>query len=102
MKCETVATSKISIKVKLSMEHLEIQTAIPQTACGRQLPLRKGALRGADKRTGGTAMTELEMQIIEAMREASDENLTKALEFLCRIELEETLAAGLSEGGEVA
>jgi hypothetical protein len=47
-------------------------------------------------------MTELEMQIIQAMRNASEENLARALAFLCRIELEEKPAAAPLEGGEVA
>ncbi len=33
-------------------------------------------------------MTELEMQIIQTMRNASEENLARALAFLCQIELE--------------
>ena len=45
-------------------------------------------------------MTELEMQIIQAMRVASEEQLTKALEFLCQIESEEKHAAALRAKSE--
>lgn len=54
-----------------------------------------------DKARGET-MSELEMKIIMALRNANEENLTKALAFLCRIELEEKLAAAPLEDGEVA
>lgn len=38
-------------------------------------------------------MTELEMQIIQAMREASEENLARAMDYLCQIETTKTHAA---------
>lgn len=47
-------------------------------------------------------MTELEIQIVQAMREASDERLAMALAYLIRLESEETHAAVLPEDGVVA
>ena len=38
-------------------------------------------------------MKELEIKIVKAMREASEERLAKALEYLHRLELEEKHAA---------
>ena len=40
-------------------------------------------------------MTQLEIDIVMAMREASEEKLAKAMEYLRRLELEETHAASL-------
>ena len=58
----------------------------------RQVIIRKGA----------AAMSDLEIQIVQAMREASDERLAMALAYLIRLESEETHAAVLPEDGVVA
>ena len=51
---------------------------------------------------GEAAVSELEIQIVQAMREASDERLAMALAYLIRLESEETRAADLPATGGAA
>ena len=62
----------------------------------------KNIYRQVTIQKGEAAVTELEIQIVQAMREASDERLAMALAYLIRLESEETRAAVLPEDGVVA
>lgn len=63
---------------------------------------RAGNYRQIKMQKGEAAVTELEIQIVQAMREASDERLVMAIAYLIRLESEETRAAVLPATGGAA